>query len=68
MKGKPAEIIEKIIDGKLGKFYATNCILDQPFIKDNDTTIQGLLDALGKETGDTVTISRFARYAVGEEA
>ena len=68
MKGKPAEIIEKIIDGKLGKFYATNCLLDQPFIKDNDTTIQGLLDALGKETGDTVTISRFARYAVGEEA
>lgn len=68
MKGKPAEIIEKIIDGKLGKFYATNCLLDQPFIKDNDTTIQGLLDTLGKETGDTVTISRFARYAVGEEA
>jgi elongation factor Ts len=68
MKGKPAEIIEKIIDGKLGKFYATNCLLDQPFIKDNDKTIQGLLDALGKESGDTVTISRFARYAVGEEA
>ena len=68
MKGKPAEIIEKIIDGKLGKFYATNCLLDQPFIKDNDKTIQDLLDALGKETGDTVTISRFERYAVGEES
>jgi len=68
MKGKPAEIIEKIIDGKLGKFYATNCLLDQPFIKDNDKTIQDLLDALGKEAGDTITISRFERYAVGEEA
>ncbi len=68
MKGKPAEIIEKIIDGKLGKFYGTNCLLDQPFIKDNDKTIQDLLDALGKEAGDTITVPRFARYAVGEEA
>lgn len=68
MKGKPAEIIEKIIDGKLGKFYSTNCLLDQPFIKDGDKTIQNLLDDLSKETGDTVTISRFERYAVGGEA
>ncbi len=68
MKGKPAEIIEKIIDGKLGKFYSTNCLLDQPFIKDADKTIQTLLDELGKASGDTVTISRFERYAVGEEA
>ncbi len=68
MKGKPAEIIEKIIDGKLGKFYATNCLLDQPFIKDGDKTIQNLLDALGKETGDTVTVSRFHRFAVGQES
>ncbi|NLT70780.1 MAG: elongation factor Ts [Verrucomicrobiaceae bacterium] len=68
MKGKPAEIIEKIIDGKLGKFYSTNCLLDQPFIKDTDKSIQDLLDELGKTSGDTVTISRFERYAVGEEA
>lgn len=68
MKGKPAEIIEKIIDGKLGKFYSINCLLDQPFIKDNDKTIQALLDDLSKATGDTVTVTRFSRYAVGEEA
>lgn len=68
MKGKPAEIIEKIIDGKLGKFYSINCLLDQPFIKDNDKTIQALLDELSKATGDTVTVTRFSRYAVGEEA
>ncbi|MBL9155860.1 MAG: elongation factor Ts [Verrucomicrobiales bacterium] len=68
MKGKPAEIIEKIIDGKLGKFYSINCLLDQPFIKDNDKTIQALLDDLSKAAGDTVTVTRFSRYAVGEEA
>ncbi len=67
MKGKPAEIIEKIIDGKLGKFYSINCLLDQPFIKDNDKTIQALLDELSKASGDTVTVVRFHRFAVGEE-
>ncbi len=68
MKGKPAEIIEKIIDGKLGKFYSINCLLDQPFIKDGDKTIQVLLDELSKASGDTVTVARFSRYALGEEA
>lgn len=68
MKGKPADIIEKIIEGKLGKFYSVNCLLDQPFIKDGDKTIQNLLDELSKATGDTVSVTRFQRYAVGEEA
>ncbi len=68
MKGKPADIIEKIIEGKLGKFYSTNCVLDQPFIKDGDKTIQDLLDALSKASGDTVTVARFERYAVGQES
>ncbi len=67
MKGKPAEIIEKIIDGKLGKFYSIHCLLDQPFIKDNDKTIQALLDEISKASGDTVTVTRFHRFAVGEE-
>jgi elongation factor Ts len=68
MKGKPAEIIEKIIEGKLGKFYSINCLLDQPFIKDGDKTIQNLLDELSKASGDAVTVTRFRRFAVGEEA
>ncbi|MBU6180599.1 MAG: translation elongation factor Ts, partial [Verrucomicrobia bacterium] len=68
MKGKPAEIIEKIIEGKLGKFYSINCLLDQPFIKDGDKTIQNLLDELSKASGDTVTVTRFRRFAVGEES
>lgn len=68
MKGKPADIIEKIIEGKLGKFYSINCLLDQPFIKDGDKTIQNLIDELAKSSGDTITVTRFERYAVGEEA
>jgi elongation factor Ts len=68
MKDKPAEIIEKIIDGKMGKFYSTNCLLEQAFIKDGDKSIQDLLDEVGKETGDEIKITRFERYAVGEQA
>ncbi len=68
MKGKPADIIEKIVEGKLGKFYSINCLLDQPFIKDGDKTIQNLLDEFSKAVGDTVTVARFRRFAVGEEA
>ncbi|MDF1861177.1 MAG: translation elongation factor Ts [Verrucomicrobiales bacterium] len=64
MKDKPAEIIERIIGGKMDKFYATNCLLEQAFIKDGDKTIQNLIDELD---GD-VSVSRFERYAVGEQA
>lgn len=67
MKDKPAEIIEKIIGGKMGKFYSTNCLLEQAFIKDGDKSIQDLLDEVGKENGDEIQIRRFERYAVGEE-
>jgi len=64
--GKPAEIIEKIVVGKLGKFYSENCLLEQGFVKDPDTTIAKLLEAKGKELGDTLTIRRFTRFGLGE--
>ena len=63
--GKPAEIIDKIIEGKLGKFYSEQCLVDQGFVKDPDTTISTLVEAKGKELGDTLTINRFTRFAVG---
>ncbi|MEM1442162.1 MAG: translation elongation factor Ts [Verrucomicrobiota bacterium] len=66
MKDKPADIIEKIIGGKMGKFYSTNCLLEQAFIKDGDKSIQDLIDAVSKETGDEITIAKFDRFAVGE--
>ena len=68
MKDKPAEIIEKIIGGKMGKFYSTNCLLEQAFIKDGDKSIEDLIDGVAKSTGDKkIEITRFERYAVGEE-
>lgn len=64
--GKPPEILDKIIDGKLGKFYSEKCLLEQGFVKDPDTTINGLLEAKGKELNDTLSIRRFVRFALGE--
>lgn len=64
--GKPAEIIEKIVVGKLGKFYSDHCLLEQGFVKEPDTSISSLLEARGKDLGDTLTIRRFVRFGVGE--
>ena len=63
--GKPANILEKIVEGKLNKFYSEQCLVDQGFVKDPDTTISALLAAKGKELGETLAIKRFARFAVG---
>lgn len=65
-ENKPAEIIEKIIDGKMGKFYSEICLLEQPFIKDEEKTIEQLLTTKTGEIGEKITIRRFARYGVGE--
>jgi len=64
--GKPANIIENIITGKIGKFFAESCFLEQGFVKDPDTTISKLLEAKGKELGDTLTVRRFVRFGLGE--
>ncbi|MCL4155273.1 UNVERIFIED_CONTAM: hypothetical protein GTU68_007719 [Idotea baltica] len=65
-QNKPADILDKIITGKLGKFYSEHCLLEQGFVKDPDTTIQGLLEAQGKEIGDTLAISNFVRFQLGQ--
>lgn len=65
-QGKPADILEKIIEGKLGKFYSERCLLEQGFVKDPDTTIKALLEASGKELGDTITVNSFMRFGLGE--
>jgi len=66
MKDKPANVIDKIIEGKLGKFYATHCLLEQPFIKDGDRSIQQLIAEVATEVGGDISVTRFARYSVGE--
>jgi elongation factor Ts len=65
--GKPEKVIEKIVEGKLNKFYAERCLLDQGFVKDQDKTIKQLLDELMAKTGEKCLIRRFARFQVGEE-
>jgi elongation factor Ts len=65
--GKPANIIEKIVDGKMDKFYSQSCLLDQAFIKNPDQTIQQLLAEKSKALGENLSIRSFVRYAVGQE-
>ncbi len=65
--GKPANIIEKIVDGKVDKFFSTVCLLEQPFIKNPDLTIKDLLNSKIVELGENMIIRRFTRYMVGED-
>ena len=64
--GKPAAIIESIIQGKLKKLYSEICLLDQVFIKDDSVTIRQRLEQLIAKTGENVRIRRFARFEVGK--
>jgi elongation factor Ts len=66
--GKPANVIEKIVDGKLESYYAQVCLLDQPSVRDPNVTIQQMVSAATAKTGENVTISRFARFKLGEMA
>lgn len=68
VQGKPANIVEKIVDGKMDKFYSTACLLEQACIKNPDITVADLVASKGKELGETLAIRRFARYLVGEDA
>jgi elongation factor Ts len=66
VKGKPANVVSKIVAGKLDKFYSTICLLEQGFIKNPDQTIRDLLSAKIAELGENIVIRRFTRYLVGE--
>lgn len=65
--GKPANIVDKIVDGKIDKFYTTLCLLEQAFIKDPDLTIQDFVNSKISELGENIIIRRFTRYMVGED-
>ena len=65
-RGVPAERIDGAAQGKLGKFYAERCLLEQAFVKDPDVSVGNLLETKGKELGDSLSIRRFVRYALGE--
>ncbi|MGB6369531.1 MAG: translation elongation factor Ts [Atribacterota bacterium] len=65
--GKPAQIIEKIVEGKLEKYFQANCLKEQVFIKDNSKNINQLLLELIAKLGENIVIKRFARFQLGEE-
>ncbi len=65
-QGKPENILEKIASGKLEKFYSEICLLEQPFVKDPDKSIEALLTETVAKLGENITISRFSRFKVGE--
>jgi elongation factor Ts len=67
VQGKPANVVDKIAEGKLDKFFGSVCLLDQAFIKNPDQSIRDLVSAKIAELGENIVIRRFTRYAVGED-
>jgi elongation factor Ts len=65
VKNKPANIIEKIVDGKINKFFADNCLLEQPFVKDDTKSVKQALDEAAKKAGGQARIKRFVRFEIG---
>jgi elongation factor Ts len=66
VKGKPENVVEKIVAGKLDKFYGTMCLMEQGFIKNPDQTVKELVATKIAELGENIVIRRFTRYLVGE--
>ena len=66
MKNKPANVIEKIVAGKLDKYFATHCLLEQSFIKDPNVTIRDIVSAKIVELGENIVLRRFSRFQLGE--
>jgi len=66
VKGKPANVVEKIVSGKLDKFYSSYCLMEQGFIKNPDQTVKELVATKIAELGENIVIRRFTRYLVGE--
>jgi elongation factor Ts len=63
---KPDQVIDKIVEGRLNKFYEETVLLDQPFVKDSAKTVSELVDEKVAKTGEKITIRRFTRYKMGE--
>ena len=66
--GKPANVVDKIVEGKLGSYYSQVCLLDQPSVRDPNVTVQQMLQAATAKTGENVTVTRFVRFKLGELA
>ncbi len=65
-EGKPEKIVDKMVEGRIDKYFKEVCLMEQPFIKDNDMTIADLITAKIAKTGENISIRRFSRFEVGE--
>jgi elongation factor Ts len=65
-EGKPEKVIEKILEGRIEKYYKEHCLLEQPFIKDSDKTVQQLIHEKVARVGENIAVRRFTRYELGE--
>jgi len=65
-EGKPENVVDRIVDGRMEKFYEELVLFEQPFIKDDSVTIGDLVKQAIAELGENITVSRFARFAIGE--
>ncbi len=66
-QSKPAPIVQKIVDGKLEKYFAEVCLLEQPYIRDDKTTVRDLVLQAAGRTGENIVVRRFARFRLGQE-
>ena len=65
-EGKPEKIVDKMVEGRISKFYENNCLLEQPFVKDPEKTVGDILNGLIATIGEKITVRRFVRYEKGE--
>ena len=65
-EGKPEKIVDKMVEGRIAKFYENYCLLEQPFVKDNDKKVVDILNGLIATIGEKITVRRFVRYEKGE--
>ena len=67
-EGKPEKMVDKIVEGRMNKFYEEVCLYEQPFIKENTTTVQDVIKAKIAKLGENISVSRFVRFKVGDTA
>ncbi len=65
-EGKPEKVVDRIVEGRLSKFFEEVCLYEQPFIRENNTSVEDLIKAKIAKLGENITVSRFARFKVGE--
>jgi elongation factor Ts len=64
--GKPEKVIDRIVEGRIGKFFSEVCLLNQPFIRDPDMTVQEVINSVISKIGENISVRRFVRYQLGE--